>query len=228
MIKDVLRPIYRNPTWTPAILFNFASQALRPNAKIFFIGFNKCGTTAIHRLMRNSGIRSVHWEHNDENIAVEIEKRVHCVNELRYYLRRWTAYSDISYSTEERCIDGNRYFRTLAAAYPEGFFVLNDRDEDRWIKSRLSHRKGTYLARAIKRLGKTEAEIIDLWRHQFREHRAEVLEFFGNAPNFLHFRIDADDIQALVNFLRPSYSVDKTQWGTVNRTKRQAENYVGR
>ncbi|HEY6632740.1 MAG TPA: hypothetical protein VIZ90_14910, partial [Rhizobiaceae bacterium] len=109
-------------------LSNFIAQRRRPDVKIFFIGFNKCATTAIHRLMAGSGIRSVHWERSEgQNVALEIEAALQG-GRFREYGRTFTALSDPFYFASDRIVEANRYFREFHQVFPNSYFVLNDRN----------------------------------------------------------------------------------------------------
>ena len=100
---------------------NYLAQRRNPDVKIFFIGFNKCATTAIHRLMTTSGIRSVHWERNGINIALEIEAALQ-QNRFKEYSRSYTSLSDIFYFSSDKILEANRYFREFHQIFPERLF----------------------------------------------------------------------------------------------------------
>ena len=207
---------------TFSYLKNWTARWTRPGEKIFFIGFNKCGTTAFHHFLRDQGIRSAHWKVGDENLAEEIEKRSSSPADLKRYLSRWTAYSDLILSSEHLMIDGHKHFRLFHHLFPEAYFVLNDRDTEAWIASLMRHRKGQYFRRSMNFHGLDEEEIKVFWREHDASHVAAVTTYFAGSPRFLHFRIDADHAEALVNFLRPSFALNPSFWREVNKSKSQS------
>src|SRR5881397_829767 len=73
-------------------LGNRLAQWREPEVKVFFIGFNKCATSACWRFLSRQGIKSVHWQSENRNIALEIEERVADPVELKRYMMRWTAF----------------------------------------------------------------------------------------------------------------------------------------
>jgi hypothetical protein len=206
--------------------------------KIFFIGFNKCGTTAFHHLLKKSGISSVHFEYRDRsliafkpksrlfkarisNLALEIEQS---------FLRGWpsealnsfTAFSDICFYSDFIQLESNRHFQKLHSLFPEAYFILNDREPERWLRSRLRHSKGTMLKRAMTYYGASEADVCAIWRRQREEHNAAVLDYFKGNDRFLHFKIDADPLEKLASHLKPQYSLNLSAWRAVNVTSSQS------
>ncbi len=206
----------------PAVLSNYTAQFFHPNTKIFFIGFNKCATTSIHQIMTEAGIRSDHWMRGQENIALRIESVISSKDELRRYMRPATAYSDICYFSNDRIIEANQYFRQYENAYPEAYFVLNDRNVEAWIRSRASHRKGQLLERFMA-FHETSADAVkELWRETHDSHVQAVLTHFSGNPKFLHFHVDRDPPESLTSFLAPTFKIDPESWKKINQTKIRA------
>jgi hypothetical protein len=202
------------------ILRNKWRQWREPGVKIFFIGFNKCGTTSIHHFLKAQGVRSAHYTQDNENLALEIEKRLGSPS-LKEFLDRSTAYSDICYFTNDIIVEGNRHFREFERLYPEAYFVLNDRDVDAWIESRcrqVSVKRGGLLNRAMVYYGTGADEVRKIWRRQHEQHVASVLGHFSTSARFLHFRIDRDPVRILTEFLAPSFLLDASNWEIRNRT----------
>jgi hypothetical protein len=205
---------------TIRILRNRWQQWRDPQVKIFFIGFNRCGTTTIHHFLKSQGVRSAHFWRDNKNLAVEIEKRVGSPA-LKEFLDRSTAYSDLCYFTNEISIEGNRHFREFARLFPRAYFVLNDRDLESWIRSRCnkdSKRRGTLLGRGMAYYGADAETVMKIWREQHQQHVAAVLDYFSTSDRFLHFRIDRDPVGKLIEFLSPSFLLDASQWEIKNRT----------
>lgn len=196
-----------------AYLTNKLRQHKAPDIKIFFIGFNRCGTNSFHRLLTASGIRSVHWlSPEKENITDGIEERLGDRDTLREYLSRWTAYSDLISASADRFVEGNSFYAAFHDAFPQAYFVLNDRDVEAWIRSRVQHSKGTFLQRAMACHATDKETVLDIWRQQHAEHTAKVFNYFAGNPRFIHFRIDRDPIQRMVDFLAPDFKIPAAHW----------------
>lgn len=158
----------------------------RQRPRVFCIGFNKTGTTTLHRHFRSLGLRS---EHNTA----------------------WPHYSHISvgarYFTRADCFsDGEMAdFRRLQAWFPNSVFVLNDRNERAWLRSRIKHvlRHGApaSLSEALtdpklQHMAETfyadPRQAIDMWIAQRRIYHRTVLAHFGSASSFLHLFVTED------------------------------------
>lgn len=202
-------------------LFNRKMQRFLPDTKIFFIGFNKTATVSLAILMNRSGIRCVHWTENGQanspNVAEEVERRLLDDRELRSYLDRWTAFTDLTGGTGPST-DGNRHFRRFDDMFPNAFFVLNDRNTEAWIRSRSAHEGGILIREAAERLGVSEAEVPDIWRADKERHVSDVLAYFRGRKRFLHFRIDADSPSILTRFFWPIFLVSADPWPHANKT----------
>jgi hypothetical protein len=206
-----------NIPWRISCARNKASQALFPNSKIFVIGFNKTGTSALWQWMQSYAIRSVHWDGGQ--LAENIEALAGDPPALRRYFSAATAYSDMLSISDDHLIEANRHFRLFHELYPRAYFILNDRDIEGWIRSRTSHRKGTFMERSMAFFGKSSEEVVEIWRRQHEAHRQATLNYFAGNPRFIHFYIDSDPIQRLIRFLSPTYSLGKQGWQIVNATE---------
>ena len=105
---------------------------------IFFIGFNRCGTTSLHSWLSAHGLKSFHGG-TDESILVE-----------RYIIYNLTfgepPLKDIP--DHDAWLDlgpVQREWREFVRCYPDSKFVLNIRDIDHWLISRLNHLEGHYV-----------------------------------------------------------------------------------
>jgi hypothetical protein len=162
-------------------------------------------------------------------LAKEIDARKGDNRALRRFMSRWTVFSDFMYLTNDEHIENHTLYRQYAEIFPEAYFILTDRDVDRWVSSRLRHRDGQWLARYLNVHGGTRAQAVDIWKAEFLRHRAEALDFFRGHPRFLHFQIDkADypalleptDIHSLVDLLAPDYELSPAMWTSFNTQRR--------
>lgn len=199
--------------------FNIEQQSALPDTKIFFVGFNKCATSAIHHLMAEAGIRSIHWGTEDDIIAQGIETRLTDEGDLRKYLCRWTAYSDLTFASDDASIEGNRHFRLFHAMFPQSFFVLQCRDTDAWLRSRAQHKNGSYLRRMMNFYNTDADSVRLLWKAEYERHSADVCAYFDGYDRFLRFRVDADPISKLIDFIAPVFRLSESDWTLKNVTR---------
>ena len=166
-----------------------------PELKIFFIGFNKSATSAIFHFLARQGVKSAHWRAGTENLALEIEKRIGNPPALKRYLMPWTAFSDLTLSSEQLMLDGNRHFRLFHDLFPKSYFVLNDRDPESWVASRMRHRRGQFAERSARFRGCAVEDLPAAWRREREEHNQAVPRLTSRTMTFLHFRVDEDGVR---------------------------------
>ena len=88
--------------------------------KVFCIGFNKTGTSSLHRFFQESGLKSLHggrWAINSR------------LRKGKHHFLKHQCYSD----------DEQADFRALDAWFPGSLFILNDRSDKAWLYSRIKH-----------------------------------------------------------------------------------------
>jgi Sulfotransferase domain len=163
--------------------------------KLFFIGFNKCGTRSLHRYLTGCGINAYHGgAHADmhQAILINVVRGMPALSGVDDY----DAYLDV------RAIQSQ--FRHLDRDYPGSKFVFNVRDTNRWILSRLNHINGRYvdLMNLYYGLELSWTEWADRWRHEFAAHERAVTAHFRDRPSdFLRFDVERDSPDALVAFI---------------------------
>src|SRR5262245_6163956 len=105
--------------------------------RIFLIGFNKCGTTTIHRYFVANGIKSIHWYKG------RLARRIFCNiargDPLLTGYESFEAFTDMEYLDHHGAyhLEAYKLFPYFAVQYPDSTFVLNIRDRESWIRSRL-------------------------------------------------------------------------------------------
>lgn len=185
--------------------------------KIFLIGFNKCGTSTLHGFLRDNGIRSVHWSEKGVILAARIALNISKKRPVLDGIDQYTAYSDLCFQTNFAWIEANRFFREFHRDHPDAYFILNDRDLEHWIASRTTH--PDLLERAMAYWQAGEAEVKEIWRREYRRHRAEVLAYFAGNRRFLHFDIEKDDPARLVELMKPDFRLDARRYGHAKSSK---------
>lgn len=154
------------------------------DSKIFCIGFNRTGTTSLHTLFQREGFRSYHgtaWRGMREALLV-----------------RYDCFSD------GRPDD----FRELDRRYPRSQFILNVRDLDTWLRSRLDHIQCRKAARKWKREGDywddTDAAVRG-WVVERNAYHCCVLDYFRDSSQKLlivNFPGDPRAVEKIYGFLR--------------------------
>lgn len=109
--------------WTNAqqehSIYQFVKR--KPEEKIFCVGFNKTGTSSLHAYFKYHGMKSLHnliWQEATHYLG---PKR------LETFLQQYDAYSDGEMANIERVYE----------LYPDAYYILNVRELDAWIKSRI-------------------------------------------------------------------------------------------
>jgi hypothetical protein len=194
---------------------------------IFQIGFNKCGTNSLHEFLFESGIASVHW--HGGALARHISTRIRAGQDPIKDYPTTIGFSDMVLHGEDVLLEPYKEFEYLHSWYPGALFILNTRDREKWIASRLAHEAPLTRARLVYRysryLGIPEEEVPDFWRADWDAHHALVRAYFRNSANFLEFNIERDHPEKLRAFVARFYKgCGQTPFGIHNPTVSQARN----
>ncbi|WP_296696971.1 sulfotransferase [Thiocapsa sp. UBA6158] len=184
--------------------------------KVFFIGFNKTGTTSLHELFASSGYKSYHHNLDGWNLAVNMEKNSLEGKALLAGFDDADVYSDLTYLSDTHYIEGNRYFEALHAEYPNAYFILQTRNEDDWIRSRFNHY--LFASRICTALNLPPEAVEPYWRDQWASHTQRAKAHFRDYDRFMCFDIDRDRIEELIEFVKPDFVLDPRFWGKRNQT----------
>ncbi len=154
----------------------------RRYAKVFAIGFNKTATTSIHQVFITSGLCATHstrWGGKRPTLAQ-------------------FAYQAFS--------DGNDgHFADLDRRFPRSKFILNIRDLDEWLDSRIEHIRDA-MARGRHRGGdlwQIEEQAVMHWIVNRNQYHLAVLDYFKDRPGdflLLNFIRDPDAAVKISNF----------------------------
>lgn len=187
--------------------------------KIFQIGFNRCGTKTIHHYLRANGVKSVHWDHG--RLARRIFKNLANGDSLLSGYEHFDAFHDMEFiSSSGSCLlEAFKLFPYFAAQYPDAVFILNTRDREAWIRSRLNH-NDNYAERQRRCLGAaSEAELVDIWRTDWEQHHCRVTQFFADRPTrFFVCKIETD-LPDRLNAMLPELRLDKTRYTLQHATQ---------
>jgi hypothetical protein len=197
----------------------YGLRFLKP--KIFLIGFNKCGTTSLHKFFRNQGLKSAHCWIGNKSLAVEAARHSDAAT-CRKIFASWQVFSDFTFLKEKTFIEPLDLYPVWRHAFPNAYFILNDRNIDEWVRSRLVHKDGDFLKRYLIYSGCDETAAVAHWRAKFLAHKEEVLSFFKDDKRFCHFTLGQDDISKIIDFLGPDYRLNADMF--ITRNSRRAEN----
>lgn len=182
--KSVLNPIHRR-------LRSYYRRRARNFNKAFAVGFNKSGTSSMHRLFEEFGFRSFHgpdWR-NSENVN---------------FLRKYDCFGD-GIPTDISKLDSN---------FPNSLFILQVRDLHSWLLSRLAHierekSRGTY---KLDKHWNTTVESIREWILLRNRHHFFVLSYFCRRPQDLlvvNFIRDNEAHSKIADFLGIKSNITK-------------------
>jgi hypothetical protein len=192
--------------------------------KIFQIGFNKCGTTSFHDLFERSGYRSIHWD--EGRLAQCILANSDASHPLLTGYETYTFFFDMEWLTETTSIAIYlTHYQQLDREYPGSRFILNTRNIDAWIASRLRHKD--FIDRFRRAFRQTRSQAIKTWRAEWICHHASVKAYFAARPeSLLVYDLDNDSIDKLRVFL-PEFNLLGDVLPHSNRTP-SAHDGVGR
>lgn len=104
--------------------------------RVFQIGFNRCGTASLHRFFRLNGIASVH--HDRGRLAIAMDANLRIGRPVLAGYECFEAFLDMSYLRVHIHVEIYKRCETLLEQVPDARFILNVRDVDRWVESRLA------------------------------------------------------------------------------------------
>ncbi len=186
--------------------------------RIFQIGFNRCGTTSLHIFFLRNGISSVHWDRG--RIALSFRARMAAGEDPVADYPGTLAFSDMMWLGDGVLIEAYKHIDYIQRFHPQARFVLNTRDREKWIESRLNH-VHPMAQRYAEVLGLPDiAAVTEYWRREWEEHHRYVRGWFGDSPSLLIFDIEKDDAAKLTRFLEPDFgTLDASHWGWHHRSK---------
>ena len=211
-----IKPVVELPT----------SRAIRIPFKIFQIGFNKCGTKTLHHYFSRNGVRSVHWDYG--RLAQRMLANLASGSKLLAGYEQFDVFTDMEYLNESGTyLEAYKLYRHLAEQYPHSVFILNTRNRDAWIRSRLGHGKDlSYAQRSMVHYNVTSIqELTNLWNAEWEHHHCDVTEFFARKPyRFFICQIETD-LPSILDKALPECNLDAVHYrlkGGKNRRRLKA------
>ncbi|MEM7752599.1 MAG: sulfotransferase [Pseudomonadota bacterium] len=197
----------------------------KPLPRVVAVGFNKCATRSLTELFRSAGHPVVHhkvrraWQRS-RSIGRIIRDNLAAGRKAFHGAEEYTFYSDLIYSTPTESFEGAAKFREILRDYPDTILILNFRDREHWIASRLRHGHGEFAKRemAARGLDTTDA-LTDQWRADWDAHVEQVRAFMADRPDqFIDFDIDTESAEKIVKRL-PDYKLNAEDFADVGRTR---------
>lgn len=198
---------------------HLATRVLRP-APIFQIGFNRCGTTSLHMFLTDSGIASAHWRNGA--LATRMMARIHAGQDPIRDFPGVVGFTDMISIQPGALLEPYKHFDYLHSWYRDALFILNTRDREAWIASRVAHsfKEIRLASRYAETFGIPEAQVPDFWRAEWETHHTRVRAYFGSSSNFLEFHIERDDPRKLRKFIAREYpKCAETPFEDYNRSR---------
>ena len=193
--------------------------------RVVQIGFHKCGTRSLEQLFRGAGHPVVKYRlrrpfRRSRNAALLMQQNLAAGRKIFAGMEDHVFYADLIYQTERDSFEPIRHFREIMRDYPDTILLLNVRNREDWIRSRLKHGHGEFAQRVMRQrgIGSTD-ELAGIWREEWDTHLAEVRAFMADRPEqFIEFDIDTDSVEALVQRLS-AYGLRAEHWGDIGRTR---------
>ena len=183
--------------------------------KIFIIGFNRCGTRTLHYFFKENNLKSIHWDNN--NLVDVFENNIKNGNKLlengktinkqvnsNCNYDEATVFSDMTKHVINK--DAKDYYKRLDKDYPNSKFILNIRDVDKWIQSRIKHGNGSVLNEQMNFHNCDKKQIEIIWKNMYEKHILDVKDYFENRKSDLCiYDIENDTIDKIIEFLKNDF-----------------------
>ena len=193
-----------------------AAEAGPPLPRVFVIGFNRCGTRTIHWYFKSNGYRSVHWD--EGRLANRMFRNLTDSVPLLTGYEQYTVFSDMEQIVAGVfAFEAYKLYPYLAAQYPESVFLLNTRDVESWLNSRLEHGRYASKWKTLLHVESDEA-LLSLWRRDWERHHEGVERYFsGGSHRFLKLDIEKDPAEK-INLALPEYVLDVEKYSPRGRS----------
>lgn len=193
--KEILKNIYLSLVSPTVIfakkLFNIketSEYSERP--RVFCIGLNKTATSSLHGAFLMLGYSSLHKSYVAQK---KLHKAIINNKKLLHYLQEYDVFSDYPYF---------RYFKELDMQYPGSKFILNTRDREDWVQSRIAHDarwNKKYPYKTPRPVDEIQVEKLRLFYDAVHK---DIREYFSGRKDFMDFDVTAgDDWRKLCSFL---------------------------
>ena len=161
--------------------------------KVFQIGFNKCATSSIWMRLDALGFTASHLKTNNGiYVASVMIENLHAGRHILDGLDDYDAFT---------FVEGYKLYPQILEQVPDAVFILNVRDRESWIKSRMAHNDGTYAAALMRIAGAASLdELADQWRADWDAHVAAVQATIP-ADKLMVLNVDRQNVAEIDDFL---------------------------
>ena len=170
-------------------------------AKVFQIGFNRCGTRFIHQYLVSLGYETANWDGGRLAMCM-MENFKNGRRLLTGYDHVFRAFTDMEH-LQSNTYAHRIFFKMLDEQYPGSKFILNTRDVEVWLQKRLTD--DSYVREAMRYHGfHTIGELAMKWREEWMHHHEDVMSYFGerrSGNDLLVYDVDRDNPNKLFVFL---------------------------
>jgi hypothetical protein len=181
-------------------------KGLRRVPKIFAIGFNKSATSSMHSLFESLSIPSFHQGSRSEGTWRPADD-----------LRLMQSYDFFS--------DGAPFFgelEKLDALFPKSKYILQVRDLEGWVYSRIAHRERAIVNRPWKKLEPHTISEVGQWLIKRNNYHAYAIDYFSTRPDdflIINFIRDAGATKKICNFVGLKAALERPDVNKNNASK---------
>lgn len=201
------------------------SSASRRLPRVVIVGFNKCGTRSFAHLFQAAGHRVIHHKVRDRwpvprRIGKIMRDNLAAGRKIFDSVEDYGLYCDLIHNDGRETWDGATAFREILRDYPDTILILNLRDREAWIRSRLRHGHGEFARREMAARGLTrQDDLTARWRAEWDSHIAAVRAFMRDRPaQYVEYNIETDTPEMLADRL-PAYRLDPVRFQDIGRTR---------
>ena len=114
--------------------------------------------------------------------------------------------------------EGFRNYPIFETWYPKAKFILNLRNFDNWVNSKLGVSAGRLRADQLRILSNSynmsKEQFLAWLKKTWEEHISKVRAYFvgEKSKKLLEFNIESDNVEKLINFCKPDYNLEARYW----------------
>jgi hypothetical protein len=202
-------------------LFSKEDYESRKEKYLFVIGYNKTGTTSVHRLFQQNGLMSVHWDEG-KLTKIMLENVMNDRPVFHGYHHKFDVMSDMFFRNKGFFFEGVTLYKQMDHDYPNAYFLYNTRDIDSWLESRKNHPnlvEGMTLFELHKKMLRTDDDnvVLQHWKSSRLNFEQELRDYFRGRSNFLEMDITDENFVEKLNCWG-DFNLDPSYWGRHNET----------
>lgn len=193
--------------------------------RVVSVGFNKCATRSLAEMFRRAGHRVIHHKVRDRwpvprRVGAVMRDNLAAGRKVFDSIEEYTFYCDLMVNDGTTTYDGASAFREILRDYPGTILLLNLRDREAWIASRLRHGHGEFAKREMAASGAaSEDDLAEIWRNAWDSHVSAVRSYMADYPaQFIEFNLDRDTAEGLAAQL-PRYGLNPADFDDIGRTR---------